>query len=211
MEKKAIIEKLKVLKVERGTISKIERAVNMPLNCLANYVNEQKVMPDKWVKPLSDYLENYGVEKEDWELKLQSLFDSPEQKELRKQMCDEIFMGGCLITKQTEMGIEVLKSGSKEWFDVLYSKIPEWQSVRPFLEQGEIKPITIVGATKSSETVTVTLKAESYTPTLPTNNKEQDTDRITQIEELLKLSSKYLPKLKRDKLEKELSTLKYNQ
>ncbi len=60
--------------------------------------------------------------KEDFEIKLEAFFDTPENKELRKQMCDEIFNGGCLITKQTETGIEVVQSGTKEWFDVLFAK-----------------------------------------------------------------------------------------
>lgn len=59
---------------------------------------------------------------EDWEKELEAFFDSHENKELRKQMCDEIFNGGCLITKQTENGVEIIKTGTNEWFDVLFSK-----------------------------------------------------------------------------------------
>lgn len=58
MNKQEIIKLLKELKSERGIIGKIEWAIGIPKNNLSGYISGSKEIPQKFIKPLSDYLEN---------------------------------------------------------------------------------------------------------------------------------------------------------
>jgi len=58
MTNSEVVLRLKQLVQIRGTFKTIEVALKMPQNCLSNYASQKKPLPEKWVKPLSDYLEN---------------------------------------------------------------------------------------------------------------------------------------------------------
>jgi len=58
MDKNSVIERLNQLVQAGGKLKPIELTLNMPQNCLSNYASGKKELPGKWVKPLSDHLEN---------------------------------------------------------------------------------------------------------------------------------------------------------
>lgn len=58
MDRLYVEAKLRELVLTRGAFKATELALNMPKNCLSNYASGKKTLPEKWIKPLSDYLEN---------------------------------------------------------------------------------------------------------------------------------------------------------
>lgn len=58
MDKNEVIERLNQLVRSGGKFKAIELDLKMPKNCLSRYASGNKPLPEKWIKPLSDYLEN---------------------------------------------------------------------------------------------------------------------------------------------------------
>jgi hypothetical protein len=115
-----LIEKLKSLIGKGVKISSIEKKLGLPKNNLSSIINGIKKMPEKWKPKLELYiLDTEQPPKEDWEIELENLLDTPEHKKLVFDAQREMFDSGIVITKKEEERTTILRSGTKEWFDVL--------------------------------------------------------------------------------------------
>lgn len=117
MNKQEVIKKLTLLKSERGFISKTERDLNIPKNNLNGWLSSKskKEMPSKWVKILSDHLEEMQVEE-----KIISVMQSYEP--VFRAIIEDLKIGGLAIIKSNDDGTaKRIEPESPEW-EELFNK-----------------------------------------------------------------------------------------